>query len=168
VRVVEAFNEAVAYSFGDEAGRVHEAIGAFIRALPLAVRGTPCAPTRPGAGDLLCAHSLPGPEMMERFDPKVLERELTEDDYVPRQGAAQLMTWGRGHTPELLERLASAWGVAVFVLGHERAETGARLVPPNAVVLNSDHENGVYVPIPLDTLPEPQAILAAARPLAGA
>lgn len=148
VRMKEAFLHGVEYVFGDDAGLVNDAIETFIRSMPLALvsgRGADHA--------VLFAHSLPDPALMDRFDPSVLERDLTDDDYAPRQGAAHLMVWGRRHTPDQLESLAQRWGVRMFVLGHEHAQDGLRFVPPNAVVLNSDHDEGVVVRLPLDNPP---------------
>ncbi|GJM18422.1 MAG: hypothetical protein DHS20C14_06350 [Phycisphaeraceae bacterium] len=147
VRVVEAFNDAVEYSFGEDAPRVTDAINTFVRSMPLALRCV-CP-----AGDILCAHSVPGPAMMGRFDASILSRELTDDDYAPRVGSAHFMVWGRGYDAELLEDLTERWGVNLFILGHEHAEHGFALVEPNALVLNSDHERGVYLPIDLEHKP---------------
>jgi hypothetical protein len=147
VRVVEAFNEGLEYVFAEESERVAEAIADFVRSMPLALRvHTPF-------GDILCAHSLPGPAMMGRFDPSVLLRDLTEEDYEPRRGSAHLMIWGRGYDAEQLEDLVERWGVNLFILGHEHAPQGAMLVEPNALVLSSDHERGVYLPIDLEHPP---------------
>lgn len=147
VRVVEAFNDAIDLAFCEEAGRVRAGVAAFIRALPLALR------VRAEDGDILCAHSLPGPELMDRFDAGVLERDLSEEDYVPRRGSAHLLVWGRGHTPEQIEELGERWGVKLFILGHEKAESGALVVSERALVLNSDHEHGVYLPLELGRVP---------------
>lgn len=165
VRVVEAFNEAIDCTFADRAPAVHAALAGFIRSMPLAVRFT-----MPGVPDLLCSHSLPPPELMDRFDPAVLERaqtELTDDDLVPRRGSVHLMVWGRGHTPDQLVGLAARWGVGLFVLGHEKAETGLIVLPPNALVLNSDHERGVHLDVPAGTDRSPEAFAARAKPLVG-
>lgn len=159
IRVVQVFNEAVDYVFKDEAPRVHNAIRAFIRSLPLALR---CVCPR---GDILVAHSLPPPAIMQRFDPSVLTRDLTDDDYEPRRGSAHIMVWGRGYDAELLEDLVERWGVYLFILGHEKVDEGARFVPPNAVVLNSDTERGVYLPIDLSNPPAPELAAALARRL---
>lgn len=148
VRLVDAFNEGLDYAFGDGAGEVREAVAEFIRAMPLALvsgRGTDRG--------VLFAHSLPGPELMDRFDAGVLERALTEEDYTARKGSAHIMVWGRRHEPEQLLALAERWGVSLFVLGHEKAPEGWLAVEPNAVVLNSDHERGVVVEIDLAALP---------------
>jgi len=159
VRVVEAFNAGVEYAFGSETDAVLAAIDEFVRAMPLALRCV-C----PG-GDVLCAHSLPPPWLMSRFDPGVLERDLCDEDYEPRRGSAHLMVWGRGYDADLIEDLVLRWGVRLFILGHERAETGATFVPPCAVVLNSDHERGVYLPLDLSSPPAPTDVLSAVKPL---
>ncbi len=162
VKVVEAFNEALAAAFGDAAPSVDEAVRAFVRSMPLALRcQTP-------AGDILCAHSLPAPWAMSRFDTTVLTRDLTDDDYEPRQGAAHLMVWGRGYDAEQMEDLVERWGVNMFILGHEHVDNGVAFVPPCAIVLNSDHERGVYLPIDLRKPPRPEQAAAMVVPLATA
>lgn len=163
VRVVEVFNEALDLTFADDAPAVLAAIRDFILALPLAlrIRGPFSQP------DILCAHSLPGPEMMDLFDPTVLERDLTDDDYTPRRGSAHLMVWGRGHTPEQLSALAQRWGVGLFVLGHEKADTGWSVLPPNAVILNSDHDRGVYLALDPAAARTPGGVVDSVRSLQG-
>lgn len=160
VRVVEAFDAGVAYVFGEEAPRVTAAIAEFVRSMALALR---CHTPR---GDILCAHSLPGIGMMQRFDPAVLQRPLTDDDYAPRQGSAHLMVWGRGYDAEQLEDLVERWGVDTFILGHEHVAGGVEFREPNAVVINSDHDNGVYLPIDLSDPPMPREAPARVRRLA--
>jgi len=161
VRVVDAFNDGLEYVFSDEAEGVGEAIARFVRSMPLALR------VRTPHGDILCAHSLPGPAMMGRFDPSVLSRDLTEDDYQPRQGSAHLMIWGRGYDADQLEDLVERWGINLFILGHEHAPTGAMLVEPNALVLSSDHEQGVYLPIDLEHPPAIRECVGRVVPLGG-
>lgn len=160
VRVVEAFNDGVARVFGDDADQVHAAIEAFVRAMPLALR---CETPR---GVIQCSHSVPSPAMMGRFDVGILDRELTDEDYQPLTGSAHMMVWGRHYDAESLEDLVERWGVTMFVLGHEKVPEGARFVPPCAVVLNSDHANGVYLPIDLTEPPEPEEAPTRARRLA--
>jgi hypothetical protein len=159
VRSVDAFNEGLEYVFGSEVERIDRAIGAFVRAMPLALRvHTP-------RGDILCAHSLPPAASMGRFDTTILSRDLSDDDYVPRQGSAHLMVWGRGYDAEGLEDLVERWGVYLFVLGHEKATEGARFVPPNALVLNTDHDRGVCLPIDMAAPPRPEEAMEGVVPL---
>jgi hypothetical protein len=56
----------------------------------------------------------------------------------------------------------------MFVLGHEHCPDGVMLVPPAAVVLNSDHERGVYLPIDLEHPPRPEACAGMCVALRGA
>ncbi len=159
VMVVEAFNDGVEYVFGDRGLDVLDAVKAFVRSMPLALR---CVTPR---GDVLCAHSIPGPAMMPRFDGSVLDRDLTEDDYTPRQGAAHMMVWGRGYDYEQIEDLVERWGVNLFVLGHEKADNGVLFIPPAALVINSDHQRGVYLPIDLDDPPRAEEAAAMVQKL---
>jgi hypothetical protein len=166
IKVVEAFNNGVDDIFGDDAASVQEAIKEFIMSMPLALRCV-CGP-QGEQRDILVAHSVPSTAMMERFDPTVLSRELKAEDYEPRKGAAHIMVWGRGYDAEQLEDLVERWGVNLFILGHEKAENGVTLIPPCAVVLNSDHEKGVYLPIDLEHPPTAEQALALVVALAGA
>lgn len=140
VNCVKAFNDAVEYVFGDDAGAVNGALGAFIRSMPVALRCTPEGADK--GGDILCAHSLPADGDLEKFDATILERALAEADYQPRTGSAHLMTWGREQSPGTLSTLAERWGVGLFILGHERADDGWLRVEPNGLILNTDHERG--------------------------
>ena len=145
VRCNEAFDEAIDAAFGDDAANVREAVGEFLRSLPLAVRFR-CAGVK---GDVVCAHSLPGIEMMSTFDFGALERDLTPDDFATRTGTARAMTWGRAHEPAQIAELAAKWNARLFILGHEKAEQGWTIISPQAIVLNSDHEQGVYARLDL-------------------
>ena len=137
---VELFNDGLAFAFGDDWPRVAEAMNSFIRAMPLALVVD---------GELLCAHSLPAPRFIERFDPGVLDRELADADYEGPAGAAYAMVWGRGHSAADRARLAERFNVKLFILGHEHVETGIEVREPNAIILNSDHERACVLPIDL-------------------
>jgi hypothetical protein len=151
VRSVEAFNAGVYYIFGERCDEVYDAILDFIRSMPIALRvHTP-------KGDILCAHSIPPAAIMTRFDTTILSRELSEEDYGIR-GAAHAMTWGRGYDAGGLEDLTERWGVWYFVLGHEHTDRGWNFVPPNAVVLNSDHSQGVFLPIDMSNPSRPEEV----------
>ncbi len=155
VRCVDAFNNGIASLYPDDVEEVEEAVRAFIFALPIGLRAH-CP-----QGDILCTHSLPSPELMGRFDTSILRRELTMDDYQSRTGSAHILTWGRGYDADQLEDLTESWGVNLFILGHEHVPNGSKVVEPNAIVLNTDHDRGVYLPIDLEH--EPTAHQCASR-----
>lgn len=146
LNVVKAFNDGVEYVFGGEADRVNIAIAEFIRSMPLALR----CEKDDGSPGLLCSHSLPAPDQMDRFDASVLERPLTDDDYIPRRGSAHLMVWGRKHTGEQLDLLAQRWSVESFIVGHEHASEGCMVIEPRALILNTDHPRAAIARVGLD------------------
>lgn len=144
---VSLFDAGLEWAFGDDAQTVADSIESFVRAMPLALR---CA------NGAMVSHSLPGPYSMPRFDPGVLERDLVDADYVANSGSAWMMVWGRGQTPEQVEQLASRWNVELFLAGHMRADAGVDVVGPRLVILNSDHEGAVVLPMDLSK-PPPRA-----------
>lgn len=147
VPCVKAFDAGVESVFADKSEHVFEAIRDFVFAMPIALR------CRCPQGDILCAHSLPGPASMGRFDASIIDRDLRDEDYEPRVGSAHLMVWGRGYDHDQLEDLTERWGVNLFILGHEHADKGYNIIEPNAIVLNTDHSRGVYLPIDLEHEP---------------
>jgi hypothetical protein len=151
INMVRAFDDALEHAFGEDAPPVRAAAAAFIRSMPLALRVK--APAGDAGGDILCAHSLPPLDLMDRFDPGILDRELTEEDYQPRRGSAHIMVWGRGQPPELIETLARTWRVRLFLLGHEKATTGTLALSPQALIINSDHEAGAFVRVDMNSPP---------------
>ena len=148
VKSVDVFNDGLEYAYADRAADVAAAIKDFVFSMPVALLAE-CT----GGRRLLFTHSLPSAAAMARFDATILTRDLEERDYEPLKGSAYTMVWGRNHDAELLEDLVERWGVNMFIMGHEKAERGVRLVAPNLVILNSDHSAGVYLPIDLDHPP---------------
>lgn len=158
ISVVEAFDEGLSFVFGEGTDAVAEAIAAYVRSLPLAVRT---------ANGVLASHSLPGPRKMDVFDPAVLDRELTEADYAA-DGSAYLMVWGRNLTQEQADTLGEQWGVRLFVLGHQPADMGYEECGETMFIINTDHAHGVALPLDLAGEPPNQDDLAMhVLPLAG-
>jgi hypothetical protein len=152
---VELFNKGLQFAFGDHAADVSRAIDAFIRAMPLALRSE---------SGIFCAHSLPSPMMMEKFDETIFDREPADADYTRGAGAAYMLTWGRGQTKLQIEELAARWRVRIFFLGHEHIETGCEMFGPRLVKLNSDHEQGAVLPVDLANPPSAEeAIMSAIK-----
>lgn len=139
VSVVERFNEGVDFIYADDADEVRDALGGFIRSFLAAVR------TENG---VFCAHSLPSPRALDTFDPAVVERVPTDAD-LGRGGSIYKMVWGRNLTDAIADQLAERWGVKLFVLGHQPADMGYDVIGEKMVVLNSDHDHGVVMPIDL-------------------
>ncbi|MBI1368229.1 MAG: hypothetical protein GC162_06200 [Planctomycetes bacterium] len=154
---IEAFANGLDYVFGDGAEEVQKAIADYIRALPLAVRT---------ASGILCAHSLPSPRMLERFDKALLLREMNEADITGPSGSAYLMIWGRNLNEELARTLGGIWDVQVFVLGHQHADMGYEEIGDSIVVINSDHNHAMALPVDLSKTYTRDQLLDALIPLA--
>jgi len=139
---IDAFHAGLEYVFDEAADDVHDAYAEWIRSLPLAVR---CE------NGVFCAHSLPSPRKRSDFDPMVLTRELTDVDLMGPNGSAHLMVWGRNLAQGWADDLATLWNTGQFVLGHQHAEMGYELCGDTMLILASDHEHGVCLPINLAT-----------------
>ncbi|MFM7260336.1 MAG: hypothetical protein ACKO3W_07000, partial [bacterium] len=138
---VAAFDAGLEWAFGDDAEEASEAVHRFLRAMPLAIKAD---------NGLMISHSLPADATLRRFDTRVLERDLHDEDLEFPDGAAYLMTWGRNHSPGLLAALAEEWGVRTFIVGHTHVPGGIARRPPNMVVLNSDTPEGRVVFVDLE------------------
>ena len=139
VALVDAFSQGLEELYGTLAENVRGAMHAFIRSLLLAVR---CP------NGIFCSHSLPGSEVLEEFDPEVLERFPTDDD-LSVDGDAYHLVWGRDHDEALVQRLAAEWDARIFVIGHEPAHEGFRIENEQLLILASDHDQGAALPIRL-------------------
>ncbi len=157
VSVVEAFDAGLEFVFGDQTARVQQGMGRFIRSMLLAVKLS---------NGLLVSHSLPSPRQLPKFDPTVLERAPRPDD-LRTGGSAHSMVWGRAQDDEVAHALAAAWNVELFVMGHQPAEMGYNLLTPTMLVLASNHEHGMALPIDLRKRYTMDDLVTDLMPLAG-
>jgi hypothetical protein len=153
---VDLFHDALEFTFGDAWEAVRDAINAFIRAMPIALISE---------GGVFCAHSLPGERAMKQFDAQIVSRAIDDADYQRPHGSAHLLVWGRTRSDAVVENLAAAWNVNLFCLGHEHAETGIEMRGSRVIILNSDHERGVVLPLDLANLPLAEEAVMSAIPL---
>ena len=123
---------------------------------PLAVR------TKSG---IWVSHSLPGDHFIEKFDPKILDRQLKVNDVV-RPGSAYLLTWGRRHSQALLDRLAGQFDINIFILGHQPQEQGWGRAGDNLIIIASNHNHGCLLPINLAQSYTVEQLLESIVPLA--
>jgi hypothetical protein len=138
--VCKAFARSVRHGFGESGEEVLDAIEAFCRSLPLAVRFD---------NGVQASHSLPSPERMELAGTDILTRPLKAAD-LRRGGAVYEWVWGRDQTPEQLERLAEELGVCFFLLGHRHIQQGMMPISPLAAAINSDGPMGCVVEFDTD------------------
>jgi hypothetical protein len=151
----ELFDAAVEFVFGERADEVIDAIHTFIGAMPLALRSE---------SGLHCSHSLPSAQV--DFDSSIFDRSLVPEDFVRPAGGAYQLCWGRRYDQAAVDRCAEAWGTRLFIVGHERVDTGIELRAGRVIVLNTDHERATVLPLDLAALPDPEEALLYAIPLA--
>ena len=134
-----AMRTALDREFTHASERIKLAIKQFLFSQPLAVR---CP------GRIFISHSLPADRYANKFDHHILERQLRINDIV-RPGSAYLLTWGRNHSQQLLDKMARMLDTDIFILGHQRQESGCRRVGNNLIILASDHDHGCLLPADL-------------------
>ncbi len=156
VSVCEAFDEGVNFIYADRADEVRQAMRRFIRSYPLAVR----APK-----GILFVHSLPGERQMERFDAAVIDRDPTDAD-LEAGGSGYALCWGRYQSQDLCDKLAAKWGVSIFVTGHQPAEMGYEMMTKTLMILASNHDHGMVLPIDLSKRYDMDKLVESLVPLA--
>ena len=154
--VTVAFEESLRDAFGTGSGDVLAAICTFIRSFPLAGRT---------ASRVFLSHSIPGPRELPAFDATVLSRVLCDDD-LDDGGSAHALVWGRYHTEGVLNTLRELFDVDYFVCGHQPQETGYDVLHERMVILASDHNHGVFLPLDLSKPVTLDLLTKSIRPLA--
>ena len=138
--VCEAFNAGLKRDFGTRHLTVSVAISEFLLSLPLAIRT---------GNNLFLCHSLPTDAEIPKFDYTVFDRDLTGPDYQRRTGPVYQLIWGRHMTPAGVEQFADALGVAVIITGHQPQDTGFAVNGQRHLIIASDHNQGVFIPVNL-------------------
>jgi hypothetical protein len=150
------FERGVHDSYGAQTDQVLQAIEVWIRSLPLAGRTS---------NRVLVSHSLPGSRHLPRFDPEVLGRVPTDLDLL-EGGAAHSLVWGRYHTEATLMTLCELLDVDFFLCGHQPQEGGYDVLHDRMIILASDHNHGVFLPLDLGNPLTLEKLVRSIRPLA--
>lgn len=130
---------AMEREFGKAAADVELAARQYLFSQPLAAR---CD------NRIWMSHSLPADRLIEKFDPGILNRQLKINDVV-RPGSAYLLTWGRKHSQELLDKMARTFDTDIFILGHQPQELGWCQAGKNLIIIASNHNHGCLLSIDL-------------------
>ena len=138
--VCESFTMGLKRDFGEHCTNVNVAISEFLLSLPLAIRT---------GNNLFFCHSLPTDDEIVNFDYTVFDRALTGPDYRRRTGPVYQLIWGRRITPIGVELFADTLGVTLIVTGHQPQDTGYAINGERHLILASDHNRGVFLPIDL-------------------
>jgi len=111
------------------------------------------------------SHSLPGERLVDKFDPKVLDKQLKINDVV-RPGSVYLLTWGRRHSQSLLDKMAKLFDVDIIILGHQPQEQGWRQAGENLIIIASNHSHGCLLSVDLTKTYNVEQLIESIVPLA--
>ncbi|MGA2442384.1 MAG: hypothetical protein ABSH08_15630 [Tepidisphaeraceae bacterium] len=139
--VCEAFTEGVNRDFGAGGDGVSFSVSEFLLSFPLAVR---CP------HGLFFCHSLPTDGQIATFDFTVFDRALNGRDYQRKTGPVYQLIWGRNMSPATAAQFAENVYAKVLVTGHQPQETGYGVNGEQHLILASDHNQGVFLPLDLD------------------
>jgi hypothetical protein len=138
--VCEAFTAGVKRDFGERTSAINVTITEYLLSLPLAARTTT---------GIFFAHSMPTDDQMDDFDYTIFERPLTGEDYVRRKGPVYRLIWGRHITPAGAEKFLEKVDAKIIVTGHQPQENGYLVNGEKHLIIASDHNQGVFLPIDL-------------------
>ncbi len=110
-------------------------------------------------------HSLPNASSVQRFNPAIMEKELEAEDLV-KPGSVYLLTWGRRHSKELLDKMSELLDAEIFILGHQQQLNGWSRPEENLIILASDHNHGCIMNIELGESYTSEKLIDAIIPLA--
>lgn len=136
--VCEAFYKGLKRDFPDAYHKVNVAVTEFLLSLPLAIR---CP------NGLFFCHSLPNDEQISTYDFTVFDRELTGADYKRRTGPVYQLIWGRHVTPSGVEAFAAQVNAKLIITGHQPQEMGYAVNGEQHIIIASDHNQGVFIPL---------------------
>jgi hypothetical protein len=138
--VCEAFTAGLKRDFGSVYQRVNVVVTEFLLSLPLAIR----APN-----GLFFCHSLPTDSQIAAFDFTVFDRPLTGTDYKRRVGPVYQLIWGRGVTPAGVDQFLEKVNAGMVITGHQPQESGFHANGEKHLIIASDHNQGVFLPLDL-------------------
>lgn len=138
--VCEAFSAGVKQVFNSQADKVEIAIKQFLLSLPLGIQ----CPN----GIFIC-HSLPTDSQVESFDFNVFHRPLTGPDFARKTGPVYQLIWGRHMSPAVAAAFAEKMQAKIIVTGHQPQEEGYRVNGEQHLIIASDHNQGVFLPLDL-------------------
>jgi hypothetical protein len=139
--VCEAFTAGVKRDFSADGDAVSFSISEFLLSLPLAVR---CP------HGLFFCHSLPTDSQVDKFDFTIFDRALTGRDFIRRTGPVYQLVWGRNMSPETAAKFAEQVGTKILVTGHQPQDNGYMVNGDRHLIIASEHNQGVFLPIDLD------------------
>ena len=150
-RMVNAyFQLGIQMAYGERRDDVRGAYKGFFRSVPLA------AQTSTG---VFISHSSPERAKLNGMDRSFFLRPIQDDDYA-KDGAAYNLVWGRDFSQAAADAFAKSVGAEVLIVGHEPCPRGINAPNTRHIVLDSTHDRGRYLLLPLDQQLSQEELLA--------
>ncbi len=150
-RMVNAyFQLGIQMAYGERRDDVRRAYKGFFRSVPLA------AQTSTG---VFISHSSPERTKLNGMDRSFFLRPVHDDDYA-KDGAAHNLVWGRDLSQAAADAFANRVGAQVLIVGHQPCPRGIDAPNTRHIVLDSAHDRGRYLLLPLDQPLSQEEILA--------
>jgi hypothetical protein len=151
-----AMTSAMKREFGKSCDQIILTMRQFLFSQPLAVKTE---------NRIWASHSLPADLHFDKFDPQIFDRQLKVNDVV-KPGSAYLLTWGRRHSQELLDKMAKLLDIDIFVIAHQPQEGGWLQAAENLIIIASDHNHGCLLTVDLTKLNTIEMLINSIVPLA--
>jgi len=135
-----AMLRAIKNEFSDAWQDIDQTLKDYMLSQPLAVKTH---------NKLWMSHSLPSDRLADKFDLEILSRPIQVSD-CQKPGPVYVLTWGRRMSQDLLDKLARALDVELFILGHQPQSEGWSRAGENLLILASEHNHGCLVHVQLD------------------
>lgn len=133
------FRLGMQHTYGQSTERVRQAMHAFIRSCPLAVR-------LPG-GVFVC-HSLPERVDARTFDTGIFNRALDVAD-LHEHGPVFQLVWGRDYREENARAFARSVRARVLICGHEPCDEGYMVPNAHQIILDCCSTPACYMLLPI-------------------
>jgi hypothetical protein len=138
--VCEAFYKGLKRDMPRDYHKINVALTEFLLSLPLAIRAH---------NGLFFCHSIPNDDNLQNFDYTIFDRELTAADYKRRTGPVYQLIWGRKTTPSGATQFSQHVHAKLLVTGHQPQEMGYAINGERHLIIASDHNQGVFLPLDL-------------------
>jgi hypothetical protein len=88
---------------------------------------------------------------VKTFDFTVFDRDpLKPEDYRRKVGPVYQLIWGRNVTPVGVEEFAQKMNAKMIVTGHQPQEMGYAVNGDKHLIIASDHNHGMFLPLNLN------------------
>ena len=127
-------------AYGGRQDEVRRSFKEFVRSWPVAAK------TLTG---VFISHSSPEMANIDGMDLCFFLRPLHDEEYAKKRRVYNLV-WGRDYDQQTADAFAASVGAQVLVVGHQPCPEGYSVPNSRHVILDSMHDRGCYLLLPLD------------------